>query len=50
MEFLIEVTITVDDDEVDTKEKRDAKEKQIRKTIESIDPSIGVFEVQNWLA
>lgn len=41
-EILIEVVATIDDDE-DTKKKI----KEIRRTIEEIDPSVAVFEVQN---
>lgn len=43
-EFLLEVTVTCDADEIDTVEKMNAKAKQIRTVIESIDPSVGVFE------
>ena len=46
-ELLIEVTVQVDDDEVDTRAKRIQKEKQIRRVIEDIDPSVGIFQVES---
>lgn len=46
-ELLIEVTAQVDDDEVDTRDKQIAKEKQIRRAIEDLDPSIGIFIVES---
>jgi hypothetical protein len=49
MEFLFEVSAKVDDDEVDTEEKMVAKEKEIRRVIESIDPSIAILVVENTL-
>lgn len=48
-EILLEVTVVVDDDEVDTQEGRARKEKQIREAIESLDPSIGVFNLESYL-
>jgi hypothetical protein len=46
-EFLLEVTVDVDDDEIDTRDKCIAKERQIRKAIEGIDPSVGIFLVES---
>jgi hypothetical protein len=46
-EYSLEVTVEVDNDEVDTAEKELRKEKQIREAIEGLDPSIGIFIVEN---
>lgn len=48
VEFLVEVTVSVDPDEVDTPDKLFEKEKQVRRVIESIDPGIGIFEVTSF--
>ena len=47
-EILIEVSVQVDDDEFDTDAKQTEKEIQIRRVIENIDPSIGIFQVENF--
>ena len=44
--YLLEVTVTVDADEVDSPDKADAKVKQIRQAVESLDPSIGIVIVE----
>jgi len=49
MELLLEVTVTIDEDEVDTTEKLRKKKNEVRKVIESIDPYIGIFTVENIL-
>lgn len=46
-EILLEVTVMVDPEEVATEEMSVKKEKDIRRAIESIDPSIGIFQVEN---
>lgn len=48
IEFLLDVTVMVDADEVETEQQRTDKEKEIRRAIESIDPSIGIFQVENF--
>jgi hypothetical protein len=48
IEFLLEVTVQVDEDELNTEEDHVKKERQIRRAIESIDPSIGIFQVENF--
>ena len=47
IEFLLDVTVQVDADEVDTKEKLIARKKEIRRAIEDLDPSIGIFQVES---
>lgn len=47
MEFLVEITVSVDHDEVDTEEKLADKKQEIRRVIESLDPSIGIFQVES---
>ena len=49
-EFVLEVTAMIDADEIDTKEKMEAKKKQIRATIEDIDPAVGIFSVESIVA
>lgn len=48
IEYLLEVTVQVNPDEVDTEEKKVEREKLIRRAIENIDASIGVFQVENF--
>jgi hypothetical protein len=43
--FHLEVYANVDDEEVQNEEQSTAKEKQIRHAIESLDPSVAIFEV-----
>ena len=47
MEYLFEVSVQVDDDEVPDPEAVRARELDIRRAIESLDPAIGVFIVEN---
>ena len=47
-EYLIEIIVTVDDDEVETEVTRLQKEIRIRRAIESLDPAIGIFEVNRF--
>ena len=42
MTYLLEVTVEIDDDEISLE-----KVKEIRRAIESLDPSVGVFLVEN---
>lgn len=46
-EFLLEVTVMVDPDEVDTHARTEDKKKEITKAIENLDASIGIFTVEN---
>lgn len=46
IEYLVEVTVSVDRSEVDTVEDQIAKECEIRDAIQNLDPSIGVFQVE----
>ena len=42
VEYLVEVVVRIDEDEID-----DETETKIRRAIESLDPSVGVFEVNS---
>ncbi len=46
-ELLFEVSVTVDDDEMSTEELQIKKEREIRRAIESLDCSVGIFVVEN---
>lgn len=47
-EYLLEVSVKVDDDEIEPFTRLVEKEKQIRRAIEGLDPSIGIFQVENF--
>jgi len=47
-EFIVEISVIVDAEEVDTEQKMTQKEMEIRRAIENLDCSIGVFQVENF--
>lgn len=46
--YTLEITVDVDDDEVTDRDSEMHKRKQIRQAIEGIDPSVGVFTIENF--
>lgn len=47
-EYIVEVAILVDRDEVDTPEKEKNWKRKVEKMIEDIDPEFGIFHAENW--